>query len=300
MSCIWDLHNGRLVQAIPGGQAYAKVVFGPGNSVSQVRYDKEGEEVKKAVRRYVTTWENYRRSNDGRWLAVASHNSFGQDREETLSLWDLAEDKLLWKRNMGVGMTYYQMEFAPDGLTLAISLNDDRGRIKPSFSLCDTQTGKVRHVLDSASSGSCAFSGDSRRILLFTDAGLRVFDVTSGRLLHTLRNAREYTGRMTLSYDGSLLAGFDAKGKLGLCSVANDRVLVQWVALMEEPRGSRSATEKMASPSWLVSTPDGFYDASPGIERFLRWRVGERLYPASKFAPQFHRPDLVQQALQAP
>jgi hypothetical protein len=32
-------------------------------------------------------------------------------------------------------------------------------------------------------------------------------------------------------------------------------------------------------------------------DRFIRWRVGDRLFPAQTFEKQFRRPDLVSKAL---
>ncbi len=48
---------------------------------------------------------------------------------------------------------------------------------------------------------------------------------------------------------------------------------------------------------WLALTPDGYYDCSPGLEDAIRWRQNGKLYPANQFAAQYHRQDLVQQAL---
>ncbi len=60
---------------------------------------------------------------------------------------------------------------------------------------------------------------------------------------------------------------------------------------MESPQGSQIT-------DWIAYTPDGYYDGSPGAAKFIRWRVGDQLYPAAKFETQFHRPDLVRKALQ--
>ena len=46
-----------------------------------------------------------------------------------------------------------------------------------------------------------------------------------------------------------------------------------------------------------VFTPEGYYDGSPGAERFIRWRTGDRLLAAAAFAGRFHRPDRVLAAL---
>ena len=48
---------------------------------------------------------------------------------------------------------------------------------------------------------------------------------------------------------------------------------------------------------WVAFTPEGYYDGSPGVERFLRWRVGDASLPADRYAATYHRPDLLRKAL---
>ena len=47
---------------------------------------------------------------------------------------------------------------------------------------------------------------------------------------------------------------------------------------------------------WLAYTPEGYYDGSPGVERFLAWRVGDELLTPRALAPLDH-PDRVAAAL---
>ena len=55
-----------------------------------------------------------------------------------------------------------------------------------------------------------------------------------------------------------------------------------------------------STTDWISFTPDGFYDGSAGIEKFIRWRVGEELFPDEKFKTERHRPDLIARALTPP
>jgi len=52
------------------------------------------------------------------------------------------------------------------------------------------------------------------------------------------------------------------------------------------------------APDWIAFTPEGYYAASPGAGGFIRWRVGDTLHAAKLYESKFHRPDLVQKALQ--
>lgn len=47
----------------------------------------------------------------------------------------------------------------------------------------------------------------------------------------------------------------------------------------------------------LVYTPQGYYAGSPGTERLISWRIGDRYFPFDHFEERFHRPDLVMKAL---
>lgn len=55
--------------------------------------------------------------------------------------------------------------------------------------------------------------------------------------------------------------------------------------------------EREVSTDWLAFTPEGYYDGSEGAKRFIRWRVGDELFPAERYESTFHRPDLVQKTL---
>jgi hypothetical protein len=49
---------------------------------------------------------------------------------------------------------------------------------------------------------------------------------------------------------------------------------------------------------WLVTTPDGYVDGSPGGCSLVHWRLGEAECPFEQFAQQRHRPDIVARTLQ--
>jgi hypothetical protein len=54
---------------------------------------------------------------------------------------------------------------------------------------------------------------------------------------------------------------------------------------------------------WVLWTPQGFYDCSPGAESLIGWHVNRAkdeagdFFPAAKFRAQFYRPDVIQQVL---
>lgn len=48
---------------------------------------------------------------------------------------------------------------------------------------------------------------------------------------------------------------------------------------------------------WIIYTPAGYYEASPGSARWIRWRLDGRLYPASRYESRFQSKQRVLQAL---
>jgi hypothetical protein len=48
---------------------------------------------------------------------------------------------------------------------------------------------------------------------------------------------------------------------------------------------------------WLAYHPEGYYDGSPGVERYLGWRVGDEFKTADSLRSELHRKDRIEAAL---
>jgi hypothetical protein len=59
-----------------------------------------------------------------------------------------------------------------------------------------------------------------------------------------------------------------------------------------------SSPENPARPGWIALTPQGFYNASPSAEKYLRWRDEHEFWLLQKSRAEFFRPDKVRAALQ--
>ena len=57
------------------------------------------------------------------------------------------------------------------------------------------------------------------------------------------------------------------------------------------------------SKKWILFTPQGYYDASPGAENFIGWHLNNGpdheayFFPASKFRKKYYRPDVIDNVL---
>lgn len=56
---------------------------------------------------------------------------------------------------------------------------------------------------------------------------------------------------------------------------------------------ARPAIGASVTEDWLVATPSGYYDGTPGAEKAIRWNLAGTLHPGERFRREYHRPDLV-------
>ena len=115
----------------------------------------------------------------------------------------------------------------------------------------------------------------------------------TGKLLRELSGHLKRTQAITFSADGRLLVSGGSYGTTNAWEVATGRHLVTLFAFPATQKGT-------ALGDWLAYHPDGFYDGSPGVERYLAWRVGEDLRTPASVAVQLHRPDRLASALKLP
>ncbi|MDH5639526.1 MAG: hypothetical protein OEZ04_13655, partial [Nitrospinota bacterium] len=44
---------------------------------------------------------------------------------------------------------------------------------------------------------------------------------------------------------------------------------------------------------YVTYTPDGYYTASPDGQKYVSWRVGDKVYSYEEYEEQFNLPDMV-------
>jgi WD40 repeat protein len=128
------------------------------------------------------------------------------------------------------------------------------------------------------------------RVLVGGDLGLYVHNV-----LKQARDDRFWQGCGESAW--SLAARSNGRHVL---AAHGDQTLRVWDPSQERPLLSLF----IADNEWVVWTPEGYYAASPGGERFLGWQVGESpttlcsFHGIAQFRKSLHRPDVIAHLLQ--
>ncbi|MUG93169.1 hypothetical protein F7734_12295 [Scytonema sp. UIC 10036] len=148
-------------------------------------------------------------SPDGKIVASGS-------RDRTIKLWNLTTVELL-TTFIGHSSPVLAVDFSPDGQTLASVSNMEfqDGNIK----LWDIRTGKLRQTLGSSLVSlrtSCvSFSPDGQTLATgHFDAAIRLWHLSSGKQLHTLRGHGWDVNSVTFSRDGRFLVSGSIDGAI--------------------------------------------------------------------------------------
>jgi WD40 repeat protein len=132
---------------------------------------------------------------------------------------------------------------------------------------------------------SVAFSRDGRQVLTGSwDKTAILWDSATGKQLRTFAGHASRVSSVAFSPDGRQVLTGAEDGTARLWETASGRELAQLINID-------------AGKDWLVITPQGYHDGSAGGRQFVHWRVGDTLFPPERYAPQYHRPDLVKKAL---
>jgi WD40 repeat protein len=219
-------------------------------------------------------------SPDGRRLA-----SSGLDR--SIKLWDVVAGRHQTTLS-GHGLDVKSVAFSPDGHWLASGSSD--GTVK----IWDPVKGREVQTLSITAGAleSLAFNRDGRWLATGGGVGslrtspaereVKLWDTASGQELRTLKGHTDRVSDMGLNPAGSLLASVSSDGSTRIWDTETGEELA---ALLSFANGS----------DWLVVTPDGLFDGSPGAWNRLLWRFGStfEVAPVEAFFNEFYYPDLL-------
>ncbi|MGH9531072.1 MAG: WD40 repeat domain-containing protein, partial [Terriglobales bacterium] len=184
-------------------------------------------------------------------------------------------------RTIHVRMTF-TLAFSPDGALVATADQD--------INLWDPRRGNQVRTIKAETRGinTLAFSPDGRTIAVGTsERTVKLFDTASGALQHKLSGHSGPVWSVAFSSDGKLLASGSDDTTVKFWNTSTGDLLVTAASFQE-------ATE------WLVTTPDGLFDGSPGAFARVRWRFSQNLLDTASaeiFFNEFYHPGLLAEVL---
>jgi WD40 repeat protein len=235
-------------------------------------------------------------SGDGRFVASHTIQWKGTKGRDEVRVWDVASSQQV--HVISVDDWPFSVIFSPDSALLAVAAGFETGREKAAIGsavqLWDTRNWRLKHrfLCESEEVKNVTFSPDGR-LLAATHANrtASLWDPKRGTRLHVLEDATGELTCLAFSPDGKKLATGNHDGWISFWEVSKGTQLAILRLLpSEKPRDKKK--------EWIVITPAGYYNASAGATKFVRWREKDRLLPAKAFAGKFRRPDLVAKALQ--
>jgi WD40 repeat protein len=178
-----------------------------------------------------------------------------------------------------------------DGATLAVCASSVNNEFVDAVRIWDMRTGKVLRdfAAEKIHGRPMALSPDGA-ILATGGKSVKLWDVHSGKMLRELFGHLKRTQSIVFSADGRLVFAGGSYGTTNVWDAATGNHLITLFAFAGDRRDA-------SADDWLAYTPEGYYDGSPGIERYLAWRVGDELVTPKTLGPQLHRPDRIESAL---
>lgn len=237
-------------------------------------------------------------SPDGRVFASsAGFNS-------PITLRESATGRELRTLKAGFSMSMYGLAWSPDGKRLASAhwgikrnLTDPNAAQDFSFDditfeikIWDTQSGNELNSLAGHNNfvNGLAFSRDGRLLASGSyDSTIKIWDLSTGQERRTLRGHTGSISAIEFSPDGRFIVSGSDDGSARLWNVSTGELLATLVNLN---RGE----------DWLVVTPSGLFDGSPGGWNQILWRFSSSLFdvsPVEIFFNEYYHPGLLSDIL---
>jgi WD40 repeat protein len=266
-----DLPINRILPLRAGGMAYASYDGSFGVLSDRGEVTPLGP---KAIPIYLANFEKFLLSPDSSEIQFA-YERFGKSPAIfSVSERRLSEGFSSLLASVKAGFTFQ----AP--ITDGLDVSDWRISLSPKLK------GNPLSLLRNESSQSLAIKPDRSGFLLGTVWFLRLFDAT-GRELWNVRTPGSSWG---LNTNGQVAVATLSDGTIRWYRLSDGKELL---ALF--PHSDRRR--------WVLWTPSGYYDASPGGEDFIGWHVNNGkdqaadFFPASRFRSTYYRPDIIDQVL---
>ena len=165
----------------------------------------------------------------------------------------------------------------------AVAISDWQSGTRPKLNgqVLALEPFEVSHAIAVAAGGASFLLGTEFRLRHFDSAGRELWERSQGT-----------TWAVTFAADDRLAIAAFSDGTIRWFRASDGQELVAFFAHADRNR-------------WVLWTPSGYYDASPGGEDLIGWHVNRGrdheadFFPASRFRARFYRPDVISRVLGA-
>jgi WD40 repeat protein len=167
--------------------------------------------------------------------------------------------------------------------TSGINITDWQNTLTPKFN------GKPISLLANERSRSYAFLPNGSGFILGTEYSLRLFDINGNQRWRLPVPGAAWS--VNVSQDGRWIVAAYGDGTIRWHRVSDGAEQLAFFPHADKKR-------------WVMWTPSGYYDASPGAESMIGWHVNNGkdkaadFFPASRFRERFNRPDVLSKILE--
>jgi WD40 repeat protein len=126
--------------------------------------------------------------------------------------------------------------------------------------------------------------GDKYVLTGSKDKTIKLFEFPSGRYIKTFTGHLGEIIGLTFSPDGKYILSASTDGTTRLWDISSGKEIAQFISFTDG--------------EWVVITPEGYFNASPGGAKHLNVRVGNKVYSIDNFYEKFFNPVYVASVLQ--
>ena len=132
--------------------------------------------------------------------------------------------------------------------------------------------------IPAASAGCLAFSPDNLTLAVATSYAKEfyLYSMKTGKLTATLRGHMDAVRDVAFLPDGSRIISSSGDGTLRIWDTSSG----EWVATLL----AISEAGEAPGVDWIAYTPEGYFNGSRGIERYVRWEVEGKHLPGDKYS----------------